>query len=137
MAIVLALAGTSVAAIALANHSINPVKLNSRYIGGYVRSWASVSAQGHVIASGGRVTVREELNVFPGRYFFSWQTRPTSPCTVIGSVDDGTGGRPGYLTADLAARRKALPTTIVDTYNAQGQPTDQPFEVELLCSTPR
>ena len=137
LALFLALGGTSVAAVGLANHSIDPVKLNARNIGGYVREWASINANGHVTASGGRLTVREELNVFPGRYYFRWHTKVTSPCTVIGSVDTGTGGAPGYLTAGLATPRRAQPTSIVDTYNAQGQPSDEPFEVEMLCTTPR
>lgn len=137
IAIFLALGGTSVAAVALTNHSISPVKLDPRYIGGYVRAWASVNANGHVTASGGRVTVREELNVFPGRYYFRWHTKPTSPCTAIGSVDTGSGGSGAYLTAGLAAPPKAQPTSIVNIYNSQGQPADEPFDVQLVCSTPR
>jgi len=138
LALFLALTGTSVAAVGLANHAIDPVKLDPRNIGGYVRSWASVNANGHVIASGGPLTVRTEPGgEFPGRYFFTWHTKLTGPCTVIGNVDDGSGGSPGYLTADFAAPRRAKPTSIVDTYNPQGQPTQQPFEVELLCATPR
>lgn len=139
LALFLALTGTSVAAVSLANHSIDPIKLNYRNIGGYVREWASVNANGHVVASGGRVTVNAELNVFPGRYFFRWRTRLTSGCTVIGSVNNGNGATAaaGYLTAGLAEPRRAQPTTVIDTYNAQGQPTSQAFEVELLCATPR
>jgi hypothetical protein len=136
-ALFFALTGTGIAAVALSNHSIDPIKLNPKYIGGYVRSWASVNADGRVVASGGRVSVREELNVFPGRYYFRWQTRLTSPCTAIGSVDDGAGNTPGYLTAGLAAPPRTQPTSVVDTFNAQGQPANQPFEVELLCATPR
>ena len=138
LALFLAMGGTSVAAVSLANHSISPVKLDPRNIGGYVREWASVSANGRVAASGGRVTVRTEPGgAFPGRYFFTWHTKLTSACTVIGSVDTGSGGTPGYVTAGLVAPRRAQPTSIVDTYNAQGQLTPQPFEVELLCATPR
>jgi len=137
LALFLSLGGTSVAAVGLTNHSIDPIKLDPKNIGGYVREWASVSANGHVVASGGSLTVRAELNVFPGRYYFRWHTKLTSPCTAIGSVDTGNAGSGGYLTAGLAAPPKAQPTSIVDTYNPQGQPTSQAFEVELLCSTPR
>ena len=138
LALFLALGGTSVAAVGLANHSIDPVKLDPRNIGGYVRAWASVSAGGHVTASAGQVTVRiEPGGQQPGSYYFRWRANRSGPCTVIGSVDDGSGTSPGYLTADLVAPRKGAPTSIVDTYNPQGQPTPQPFEVELLCSTPR
>jgi hypothetical protein len=138
LALFLALGGTSVAAISLANHSIDPVKLDPSNIGGYVREWASIDANGHVIASGGRMTVRTEPGgEVPGRYFFTWQTKLTSPCTVIGSVDTLSGGSPGYLTSDLVALRKAAPTSIVNTYDPQGQATPQAFDVELVCSTPR
>jgi hypothetical protein len=138
LALFLAMGGTSVAAVGLANHSIDPVKLDPSAIGGYVRAWASVNASGRVIASGGRMTVRVEPGgEAPGRYFFTWHTKLTSSCTVIGSVDTGSGATPGYLTADLVALRRAAPTSIVNTYDPQGQPTPQAFEVELLCSTPR
>jgi hypothetical protein len=138
LALFLALGGTSVAAISLANHSIDPIKLDPSNIGGYVRAWAHVNANGHVTASGGRLTVRVEPGgAFPGRYFFTWHTKLTTSCTVIGSVDTGGGGTPGYLTADLVTLRRAAPTSIVDTYDPPGQLTPQPFEVELLCATPR
>lgn len=137
IALFFALSGTSIAAVALANHSIDPIKLNPRYIGGYVRSWASVNADGRVAASGGQVSVRQELGVFPGRYYFTWHTRLTGPCRVLGSVDTGAGGEPGYLTGGLSGVPRNAPTGIVYTYNAQGQPASEPFDVELLCSTPR
>lgn len=137
LALFFALTGTSVAAVSLTNHSVTPVKLDPGNIGGYVREWASVNANGHVLASGGRVTVHVEQSAFPGRYFFRWHTKLTSHCTVIGSVDDGGGGAPGYLTAGLAAPPRVQPTSVIDTYNMQGQPAPQPFEVELLCATPR
>jgi hypothetical protein len=138
LALFLALGGTSVAAISLANHSIDPIKLDPSNIGGYVRAWAHVNANGHVSTSGGRMTVRVEPGgAAPGRYFFTWHTNLTSACTVIGSVDSRSDGTPGYLTADLVALRRAAPTSIVNTYDPQGQPTPQAFDVELLCSTPR
>lgn len=138
LALFLAMGGTSVAAVSLANHSISPVKLDPRNIGGYVREWASVSANGRVAASGGRVTVRTEPGgAFPGRYFFTWHTKPTGACRVIGSVDTGVGGVPGYLTGGFTGVPRNAPTGIVYTYNSQGQPTPQPFDVELVCSTPR
>jgi hypothetical protein len=137
LALFLALTGTGVAALSLANHSIDPIKLNDRNIGGYVREWASVNANGNMVASGGRVTVRVEPSAFPGRYYFRWHTKLTSRCTVIGSVNGGNGTTPGYLTAGLAAPPRAQPSGIINTYNSQGQPTSQPFEVELLCATPR
>ena len=136
LALFLAMGGTSVAAVGLANHSIDPVKLDPSAIGGYVRAWASVDANGHVAASGGRVTVRTG-SAFPGRYFFTWHTKPSGACRVIGSVDTGAGGVPGYLTGGFTGVPRNAPTGIVYTYDSQGQPTPQPFDVELVCSTPR
>jgi hypothetical protein len=138
LALFVAMGGTSVAAVGLANHSIDPVKLNPRNIGGYVREWASVAANGHVTASGGRVTVRVQPGgELPGRYYFTWHTKLTSACTVTGSVDTGSGNAPGYVTAGFSGVPKSNPTSIAVTYNAQGQPIPQPFDVELVCSTPR
>lgn len=138
LALFLALTGTSVAAVSLANHSVDPVKLDSRTIGGYVREWASVNANGHVVASGGFVTVRVQQNgELPGRYYFTWHTKLTGPCTVLGSVDTGRGNAPGYVTGGFAGTPNKNPRSIAVTYNAQGQPSSQPFDVELLCSTPR
>ncbi len=134
LALFFALTGTSVATVSLTNHSITPVKLDPRNIGGYVREWASVNANGHVVASGGRVAVR--LQPLPGRYYVSWRTRATTRCTVIGNVDTGSGSAPGYLTGGLntVGGRTA---SILDTYDPQGQLSPLPFEVELLCATPR
>ena len=138
LALFLAMGGTSVAAVGLANHSIDPIKLNPTNIGGYVREWASVNAMGKVTASSGRVSVRvQAAGEFPGRYYFTWHTKLSGPCTVIGSVDTGAGSAPGYVTGGFPGVPKTNPTSIAVTYNAQGQPTPQPFDVELVCSTPR
>jgi hypothetical protein len=41
------------------------------------------------------------------------------------------------MTADAFASKGRGEQSIVQTYNAQGQPTALPYDVELLCSTPR
>lgn len=134
----LALAGASYAAFELPNHSIDPAKLNPRYIGGYVRAWASVNASGRVTASGGGVRVLVDRAVAPGHYIIDWRPRPTSRCTAIGSVDF-TGGAPvpGYVIAGAAASPGRGEQSAVQTYNAQGQPAVLAFDVQLVCSTPR
>jgi hypothetical protein len=50
VALFVALAGTSYAAVTITNGSITAAKLDKHSIGGYVRAWAHVSATGHVIA---------------------------------------------------------------------------------------
>ncbi len=138
VALFVALGGSSYAAFSLPNHSVDPVKLNPRLIGGYVRAWASVASSGRVTASGGAVRVLVDTSVAPGHYIVDWRPRPTTACQVVGSVGL-TGGAlaPGSLIASAGASRALGEQSVVQTYNAQGQPTPLTFDVELICSTPR
>ncbi len=137
IALFIALGGTSYAALELPNHSINPVKLNARNIGGYVRAWASVNADGRVAASGGGVRVVVDSGVGPGHYILDWHPRPTRPCEATGSVDLSNGLIPGYVIAQTAGTRVRGEQSIVQTYNAQGQLDALAFDVQLICATPR
>jgi hypothetical protein len=137
VALFIALGGTSYATIELSNHSITPVKLNPRSIGGYVRAWASVNANGRVAESAGGVRVVVDSGVGPGHYVIDWHPRPSSPCEATGSVDLSNGLVPGYVIAQTAGRRVRGEQSIVQTYNAQGQPDALAFDVQLICATPR
>ena len=140
LALFVALGGSSYAAFDLPNHSIDPVKLNPRTMGGYVRAWASVSATGRVIASGGGVRVLVDSGVAPGHYIIDWSPRPTTSCEAIGSVDlrgIAEQAAPGYVLADAAGTKSRGEQSFVQTYNAQGQPAALPYDVELVCATPR
>jgi hypothetical protein len=137
IALFIALGGTSYAAFGIVNHSITPVKLNPRYIGGYVRAWASVNANGRVAASAGGVRVLPDPNVAPGHYIIDWHPRPTSRCTAVGSVDLSDGLIPGYVIAGTGASPGRGEQSAVQTYNPQGQAAALAYDVELLCSTPR
>ena len=137
VALFVAVGGTSYAAVAISNHSITPVKLNPRYIGGYVRGWASVNGNGRVAASGGGVRVVVDSGVGPGHYILDWHPRPTSPCEATGSVDLSNGLIPGYVIAQTAGTRVRGEQSIVQTYNAQGQPDALAFDVQLICATPQ
>jgi hypothetical protein len=137
LALFVALGGTSYAALNLPNHSINPVKLNPRFIGGYVRAWASVRSDGRVVASGGGVRVLVDRFVGPGHYIINWRPRPTSPCETVGSVDFTNGPIPGYLVAEARGTKGRGEQSTVQTFNPQGQPAALAFDVELVCSTPR
>lgn len=140
VALVIALGGTSYAAIELPNHSVNPATLNPHAIGGYVRAWASVNANGRMSASGGGVRVLVDSAVAPGHYIIDWRPRPITHCTSVGSVDlRGAGGAavPGYVVTQSGASRGRGEQTAVQSYNAQGQPAALAFDVELLCATPR
>ena len=137
VALFVAVGGTSYAAVAISNHSITPVKLNPSYIGGYARAWISVNANGRVAASAGGVRVLPDPNVAPGHYIVDWHPRPTSRCTAIGSVDLSDGLIPGYVTAETAASPGRGEQSAVQTFNPQGQPAALPYDLELLCATPR
>jgi len=141
LALFVALGGTSYAAFDLPNHSVQPVKLDSRSIGGYVRAWASVAANGRAIASTGKPTIKVQQSVPPGDYIILWHTKPITGCTAVANVDargvGGSGPLPGYalpVTGEAGSRGQEA---FVHTYNAQGAPAALPFDVALLCSTPR
>ena len=136
----LALAGASYAALVVADHSVDPVSLNPRYIGGYVRAWVSVDASGQVTASGGGVRVLGDSDVAPGHYIIDWRPRPTSPCEAIGGVDFTNGPVPGYVIAEAFDGGRGGgrgEQSTVQTYSPQGQPTALAYDLELICSTPR
>ena len=138
LALFVALGGTSYAALNLPNHSIAPVKLNPRLIGGYVRAWASVRADGRVVASGGGVRVLVDRFVGPGHYIINWRPRPTSPCESVGNVALSQGALvPGYLITQAGGSKARGEQSVVQTYNAAGQPAALGFTVELVCATPR
>jgi len=97
VALFVALGGSSVAAVSLANHSIDPVKLNPNSIGGYTRAWVSVTATGRITVSTAKVRV------------------------VADAFDSKGRGE----------------QSIVQTYNSQGQAAALPYDMDLVCSTPR
>ena len=135
IALFVALGGTSYAAVSVANHSLVPQKFNPKYIGGFVRAWASVNAQGQVISSAGGVRVGLDP-VITGHYIISWHPRPASRCTALGTVATYQSLSPGYLIIEAYRTPSRGQQTLVQTYNSQGQQTDFPFNVELLCATP-
>ncbi|MGH2926696.1 MAG: hypothetical protein ACRET5_15765 [Steroidobacteraceae bacterium] len=135
-ALFVALGGTGVAAVALSNGSITPVKLNARSIGGYVRGWVAVSARGRVTGSGGSVRVQADSGVAAGHYIVNWRPRPTSRCASVGSVSIAGGLVPGYVTTSSASTRGRGEQSVVQVYDAQGQPAALPFMLELVCATP-
>jgi hypothetical protein len=138
LALFVALAGTSYAAVAIPNHSINPVKLNRHSIGGYVRAWVSVDGNGRVMASAGGVRVLRDFNFAAGHYIIRWHPRPSSRCTTVGSVDF-TGGAvvPGYVITQAFSSRGGGEQSTIQVYNAFGQPAALAYDVALLCATPR
>jgi hypothetical protein len=149
VALFVALGGTGYAAIGLPagsvgarqlrNGSVMPVKLDRRYMGGYVRAWAHVGADAHLVNSSPGVKVAAN-GVAPGFSIIDWDQRPDSSCEVIASVSLPAGvsapSSPGYAVTNLGrvGREKA---SIVQTFNGQGQPSALPYNAVLICNVPR
>jgi hypothetical protein len=133
-----ALTGTGYAALSLANHSITPPKFDRRYIGGYVRAWISVNAGGHVTASAGGFRLRPQPDIGAGHYAVDWHPNPASRCTTVGNVSINAGPSPGYLVTDaFRVGSTDRVESVVQVYNALGQPAALPFTLVLVCGTPR
>jgi hypothetical protein len=108
---ILALAGSSYAAINLpagsvgtrqlrngavtshkiANASVTPSKLNGRAIGGSIRHWAFVNRDGTVISGSRGARVSEPTNAPP--YYVTWGDRFSHSCAVLATSpgDEGMG----------------------------------------------
>jgi hypothetical protein len=149
---ILALAGSSYAAFTISgsqirNHTINPVKLNPRFINGNVRAWAIVAPNGRVIAGRGRPRVTSQLGD-PGGYGIAWGVS-VGRCETNAMIDYTAsppterlplGGNPsvpftaGYAVASTTGGPpRSGNRTFVQTYNQQGQPTSLGFDVAVVC----
>src|SRR5438067_1514409 len=85
LALFVALGGTSYAAFMIRNGSINPVKFNPKVIGGYVRRWASVSADGRVITGSNSPKVVMRSGAV-GQYIVSWKKQQFTGCVPMAGV---------------------------------------------------
>ncbi len=148
LALFVALGGTSYAATRLPagsvgnrqirNHSIDPDKLNPRYIRGNVRLWASVNASGKVVGGGRGVKVVPQGSV-AGDYLMSpaRKSEIATPrrCAAVASVDDGSA-TPGYAEAQVSTFPGDHSTpwqVVVQTFDLTGTPTSLPFDVLVVC----
>jgi hypothetical protein len=145
---ILALAGSSYAAFTISgsqirNHTINPVKLNPRFINGNVRAWAIVGPNGHVIAGRGRPRVTPTL-VAPGNYGIRWGVK-VARCATEVTIDSASSpatervpitGNPSMpLTAGyaVASTLRQHNVTGVQTFDQQGRPAPLGFDVAVIC----
>lgn len=137
LALFVALGGTSYAAVSIPNHSVTPSKLDSQFLGGYVRGWVRVSSTGRLIGSGGRWKASMDP-ASPGSYSIVWHSLPGSVCTSVGSVDvaPGPAAPTGFLVS-TTFKHRGHEFTGVRTYAASGQQTPMPFDLVLVCATPR
>lgn len=126
------------------NHTIDPVKLDPRFIDGNTRAWAIVKPNGQVIRGAGRPKVTQSVGL-PGDYIIRWGVK-VSRCSTVASIDAAASpptervavpGNPslplpaGYAIASTVGGR--LAQTNVVTYNQGGQPTPLAFDVAVIC----
>src|SRR5579872_1850355 len=128
LALFVALGGTSYAAVSIPNHSVTPVKFDSKLLGGYVRGWVHVSATGRLLASGGRWQASMDPHS-PGHYEIQWSGLPKTACTSAVSADipPTVSPTPGYAVASTFSFRRHV-VTAVYTYNAVGQQSPMSFD---------
>jgi hypothetical protein len=163
VALFVALGGTGYAAIRIPrnsvgptqirNRSITPVKFNPSSIGGSVRAWAIVRADGGVMASGGKPTVSVSADA-PGTYGIQWGVNLPKTCATVANVDarspapTETVSIPGGTTQSVVAgyasqvhtqtytrstRPHRVSVTGLITLNQVGQPTALAFDVVVIC----
>lgn len=163
VALFVALGGTGYAAVSIPrnsvgakqirNRSITPVKFNPRSIGGSVRAWAIVRADGSVIASAGKPRVTAPATV-PGAYTIQWGVSLPKVCATVANVDLRSpgptetiplsgGGEEGVVAGYVSqVRTQTFPgtgkphrqaVTGLVTLNQAGQPTALAFDVGVIC----
>ena len=155
IALFVALGGTGYAAISIPrnsvgaaqirNRSITPAKFNPKSIGGSVRAWAIIRANGSVEASTKHTVAFS--SVFPGSYVIQWPVTLPSKCPTVANVDERSpdqtsiqtpgGGSAsaaiGYVSSvDTETAHKVSKTSLV-TLNASGQPTPMAFDIAVIC----
>jgi hypothetical protein len=137
LALFVALGGTSYAAVAIKNNSINPIKLNRKYIGGYIRAWASVDASGRVVAGSAGAHVIVNNAVSPGLYFVLWRHQRFTGCVPqAGLLAEAGTTATGFIlvsSVPVAARRGEVDVATTDESNNH---MALPFHVSVLCPTP-
>ena len=156
LALFVALSGTGYAAVTLPagsvgerelkNHSIDPVKLDPRFITGSVRAWAIVGSAGRVIAGGGGPITGQPPS--PGSYEVTWGQKVRPDCSTIATIDgdhspgtehvalQGNSSVPvaaGYAVADTSRSGSGRAVTFVTTFNQSGQLTPLGFDVAVIC----
>jgi hypothetical protein len=149
LALFVAIGGTSYAAVSLPansvggrqirNHVIDPVKLNPKYIASSVRAWASVNAQGKIVASSAPAGIVATVGVDR----VTWRTTLFRSCAPVVTVanERGPGGltSPGFGDASMVAvgtRKVGVVVSIYVVTGGEALPSRQPYVVTVLCPTP-
>lgn len=136
LALFVALGGTSYAAISiprnsvgakqLRNHSIDPVKLDRKAFGGYVRMWARVDANGKIIASSPKAKV---LVWYPASFTnkggqIEWSLGVSPRCFALANAESF----PGTTAASAVLITAKGGTTVGISIGSE-----QPVDVAVIC----
>ena len=153
LALIVALSGTSYAAINLPsgsvgapqikNHSITPIKLDPTKIAGSVRYWAQISDKGTIIAS----RPRAQISGWQARFasgLISWHERFPAGCFALATVADTNGGvvagGGGFATVrtytNVPPQNPLAKKANFATFNLSGQPTPEPVNLAVVCPQP-
>jgi hypothetical protein len=149
LALFVAIGGTSYAAVSLPansvggrqirNHVIDPVKLNPKYIASSVRAWASVNAQGKIVASSAPAGIVATVGVDR----VTWRMKPTPACNPLVTVKNPIGpegpSSPAFADASIipaGPERIAVQVSVYVVSAADSLPQRQPYFVAVICPTP-
>jgi len=126
------LPANSVGTRELRNRSVTLVKLDPRSIGGTVRHWAQVNADGTVVRSSSRA---RDTGVAPdGDYVISWSDTLRAACVPVATAlatPSLLSPATGFVNARILAGH---PTRVwVSTYNGQGASKPEPFSLAVIC----
>jgi hypothetical protein len=139
----------------LKNHVIDPVKWDNAYVTGFVRRWATLSPSGALLSTAPNGQA-ERLG--PGQYVVTWGDAFGGWCAPLATVIGGSATRPAtttgptgptgptgtsgatgassngaYATARIVTRSGESTLVALQTYNAAGQPADQPVSLGVIC----
>jgi hypothetical protein len=138
LALFVALGGTGYAAINLPNGSVTAASLNTHSIGGYVRAWAHVSSNGHVLSGSPGATVQfTGTSVSPPAYFVRWRgvklAARCAPIATLGDVGSGQSGVNGVIASLQNFHGRAPNQVFVKTIDASGAPVPAEFDLGVVC----
>jgi hypothetical protein len=128
----LAVPPNSVGPLQLRNHSITPVKLDPRAIGGSVRHWAQINAQGRAVSSSSNA---RDLGVpQDGDYVISWSDTFSNRCVALATPRGASALlQPPSGFANTAVYGSHPTVVWVTTYSPQGSPRPMAFSLAVIC----
>jgi hypothetical protein len=126
------LPANSVGARQIRNHSVTFVKLDPHSVGGAVRHWAQVNADGTIASASSRA---RDTGVAPdGDYVVNWGDTLPAGCVPVATVI-GTAALLSPAAGFANVRITGIhPTRVwVSTYDAQGVSKPEPFSLAVIC----